>query len=404
LEEFVGEPGNGIPPYAILSHRWGREEVSFRDMTGDHTALAHRKGFQKIVQCCAKAKSEGHNYVWIDTCCIDKSGSAELSEAINSMFHWYREAEVCYAYLDDVYSSDNLANEWSLFKESRWFTRGWTLQELLAPYEVVFLTHDWQEIGTKRSLSSVISSVTKIDKKTLNECTWNHASIACKMSWASSRNTTRVEDEAYSLMGLFDVNMPLIYGEGQKAFYRLQLEIMKSSDDHSIFAWAPKNLVSKSNSFGFLARSPKDFQLSHGIMDCAVTGGGTISYDVSKQDVRLELPMLRLRESRVIYGKEQMQLHSHFLPPNETRHTRTYLDFKGKDPWDSIEIALLPCKDELGYIGIPLRRLKSGKFERFASGNLRWLRTHTNERRQNLETILVRALGTQKQFLLSVHY
>jgi hypothetical protein len=116
-------------------------------MTGDHVALAHREGFQKIVRCYAKAKSEGHRYVWIDTCCIDKSGSAELSEAINSMFRWYREADICYAYLDDVHSSSNPASEWPSFpkktkKKSRWFTRGWTLQELLAPYEVVFLTKD----------------------------------------------------------------------------------------------------------------------------------------------------------------------------------------------------------------------------------------------------------------------
>jgi len=207
---------------------------------GDHTALAYREGFQKIVRCCAKAKSEGHRYVWIDTCCIDKSSSSELSEAINSMFRWYRDPDICYYYLDDVRSSQDPAGTASEFRASLWFTRGWTLQELLAPYEVAFVGRDWQEIGTKKSMSSVVSSVTKFDERTLRDCTWSHASIACKMSWASSRSTTRVEDRAYCLMGLFDVNMPLIYGEGQKAFYRLQLEIMKSSEDQSIFAWAPQ--------------------------------------------------------------------------------------------------------------------------------------------------------------------
>jgi hypothetical protein len=204
-------------------------------------------------------------------------------------------------------------------------------------------------------------------------------------------------------MGLFDVNMPLIYGEGQKAFYRLQLEIMKSSDDQSIFAWLSTDLwASGLNSYGLLARTPLDFWLSNGIIDCAATGGGTISYDVSKQDVRLELSMLRLREGRVIDGKEQMQLHPHFLPPNKTYHTATNLHFEGDDPWDDIQIAVLPCKDELGYIGIPLRRLKSWKFERFASSVLEWLRTRTNKRRQNLQTILVRALGTRNMNMIRI--
>jgi hypothetical protein len=231
-------------------------------MTGDHAALIQRTGFQKIVRCCEKARSEGHEFVWIDTCCIDKSGSAELSEAINSMFRWYREAEICYAYLDDVCAFEDPTKASSSFRESRWFTRGWTLQELLAPYEVVFLDRDWQEIGTKRSLSDTVSSQTNIDTQTLEYCTWQHVSIAARMSWASSRVTKRVEDMAYCLMGLFDVNMPLIYGEGSKAFYRLQLEIMKSSDDQSIFAWIPNVWSDRPASYGLLAESPRDFKLS----------------------------------------------------------------------------------------------------------------------------------------------
>lgn len=285
LEEFTG---NNIPPYAILSHTWDTEEVTYRDVTADRSALVHREGLQKILGCCVKAKSDGHRFVWIDTCCIDKSCSAELSEAINSMFRWYREATICYAYLNDVPSSENPTADLSSFRRSRWFTRGWTLQELLAPYEVAFLSSDWREIGSKRSLNKIVSDITKIDERTLIGCTWEHTSIASRMSWASSRNTTRVEDGAYCLMGLFDVNMPLIYGEGGKSFYRLQLEIMKSSNDPSIFAWTPNPYRS---SLGLLADSPRDFLHSYGIGTNTMIDGDALSYDMSKQYIRLASPI-----------------------------------------------------------------------------------------------------------------
>ena len=394
LEEFVGEPGNGVPPYAILSHVWGPQEVTFHEMTSDRSALVQREGFQKILGCCAKAKSEGHRFVWIDTCCIDKSCSAELSEAINSMYRWYREATICYAYLHDVPSTENPVVKSSSFWHSRWFTRGWTLQELLAPYEVVFLSDDWREIGSKRSLSKIVSDITKVDERTLIDCTWNHTSVACRMSWASSRNTTRVEDSAYCLMGLFDINMPLIYGEGQKAFSRLQLEIMKSSDDQSIFAWAASDHRSKS-SLGLLAASPKDFKYSYGIMACTMIGGDTISYDISKQYIRLSTPILKLCEKQEIDGVEQLQLNHHFMRSDIGRpDITTNFQFESEDDWDRIVVAILGCEDDLGYVAIPLRRLYSGEFERSAYGGLKWFRTRTNKR-QPLQNVFVRALGVQ---------
>ncbi|KAF8857863.1 HET-domain-containing protein, partial [Acephala macrosclerotiorum] len=236
FEEFIGEVGDGIPPYAILSHTWGSEEVTYNDHTSQRSQT--KEGHKKIRRCCQVAESEGFQYVWIDTCCIDKSSSAELSEAINSMFQWYRDAGICYAYLSDVDSSGDPSKKASSFAQSRWFTRGWTLQELLAPAELVFLASDWVEIGTKRSLCDAVSDITRISKKVLEECRWSEYSVAQKMSWAAGRNTTRLEDEAYCLMGLFDVNMPLLYGEGRKAFSRLQQEILKQSDDPSIFAWS----------------------------------------------------------------------------------------------------------------------------------------------------------------------
>ncbi|CZR70205.1 uncharacterized protein PAC_20106 [Phialocephala subalpina] len=261
FKEFIGEVGDGIPPYAILSHTWGTEEVSYSDHLSHQSES--KEGHQKILRCCEVAESEGFQYVWIDTCCIDKSSSAELSEAINSMFQWYRDAGICYAYLSDVNSSEDPSKNRSSFRESRWFTRGWTLQELLAPKELVFLGSDWVEIGTKRSLCDTVSDITRISKKALQECRWSEYSAAQKMSWAAGRNTTRLEDEAYCLMGLFDVNMPLLYGEGRKAFSRLQQEILKISDDPSIFAWSyPLEMHSHTQMSGLFAPSPEYFKNS----------------------------------------------------------------------------------------------------------------------------------------------
>ena len=253
-----------IPSYAILSHTWGDDEISFNDLLHyTESELNGSEGYHKIRSCCALAASDGHEYVWIDTCCIDKTSSAELSEAINSMYRWYQNAKVCYAYLADVRWDD--PRRWNcevekMFMNSRWFTRGWTLQELLAPKNVVFLDRNWVVFGSNLSLINLISLVTGIDKGHINNI--SRASVAQKMSWACGRETRRVEDMAYSLMGLFDVNMPLLYGEGEKAFTRLQHEIVKISNDESLFAWTDGGLVES----GLFAQSPKAFSGSGNIV------------------------------------------------------------------------------------------------------------------------------------------
>lgn len=231
FEEFFDSK---VPKYAILSHRWEEQEVSFQDFNvGEEQEW---KGFLKIRSCCALAKSRGFDWVWIDTCCIDKKSSAELSEAINSMFRWYAEAGECYAYLSDVRWTKSLDISISkTFAQSAWFTRGWTLQELLAPSNVIFFDCNWGCIGVKKDLLAEISIVTGIEIQYLKNI--HRASVAAKMSWVSRRQTSRVEDIAYCLLGIFDVNMPLLYGEGRKAFLRLELEIVRKSDDESIFAW-----------------------------------------------------------------------------------------------------------------------------------------------------------------------
>ncbi|KAN0085501.1 HET domain containing protein [Elaphomyces granulatus] len=228
---------NDIPRYAILSHTWGAdtEEVSFKDMI-DGTAK-EKSGYDKIRFCGEQAGHDGLEYFWIDTCCIDKSSSAELQEAINSMFRWYRDAAKCYVYLADVsrpaLDTDVKSSQlpWELsFRKSRWFTRGWTLQELVAPTIVEFFYKDGEQLGNKKSLERHIHEVTGISLKALRGSPLSDFSVPERMLWVEKRETTREEDKAYSLLGIFDVCMPLIYGEGREnAFKRLREEIDKAS-------------------------------------------------------------------------------------------------------------------------------------------------------------------------------
>lgn len=241
LEEFIGQ---NIPEYAILSHTWGEDEVSFQDMQAP--TVSGKKGYAKIKHSCERALQDGLSYVWVGTCCIDKTSSAELSEAINSMMAWYARSEICYAHLADVPPITDQDLDKAAFSQSRWFTRGWTLQELIAPCELVFLAQDWSFLVARETVAELISDITGISHLFLEARPDNEdlksnlmsTSIAERMSWASERETTRIEDMAYSLLGILQVNMPLLYGEGSAAFRRLQEEIIKHSDDQSLFAWS----------------------------------------------------------------------------------------------------------------------------------------------------------------------
>lgn len=172
------------------------------------------------------------------------------------MYRWYQKAEVCYAYLFDVPSGDEHHLRISMFAQSRWWTRGWTLQELLAPMSVVFFDQEWVEIGTKASLQTLISDLTAIEAHILLDYydAANTIIVAEKFLWASKRETTRFEDRAYCLLGIFGINMPLLYGEGNNAFRRLQLDILKGSTDHTLFAWTGEGMER-----GLLAQSPAEF-------------------------------------------------------------------------------------------------------------------------------------------------
>lgn len=225
-----------IPSYAILSHTWEDEELNFQELGQESARL--KKGYAKILKTCEEARKQKLQYAWVDTCCIDKTSSAELTESINSMFAWYKQAAICYALLSDVTFEPDAEDNTDRLSGSRWFTRGWTLQELLAPSKILFYDRDWRLIGNKQSLAKEIASVTGIDSSVLMGMSrLGQRSVAERMHWASRRETTRTEDLAYCLLGIFDVHMPLIYGEGSRAFRRLQEEIIARGNDLTIFSW-----------------------------------------------------------------------------------------------------------------------------------------------------------------------
>jgi hypothetical protein len=224
-----------IPPYAILSHTWGEQEVVFDDLkdieTADDIDVQSKEGYRKIRFCADQAERDGLKHFWIDTCCIDKSNNTELSKAINSMFRWYQNAKKCYVFLSDV-GSDILegAGE-SAFRQSRWFNRGWTLQELLAPDSVEFFSKNGARLGDKESLKHTIHEVTGIPFEALSGSDLSEFDVAKRFSWGVKRQTTEEEDGAYCLFGIFGVHLPLIYGEGkERALRRLKKEIETSED------------------------------------------------------------------------------------------------------------------------------------------------------------------------------
>ena len=258
-EDLVGD--DAIPPYAILSHTWRlntEEEVTFEELTNG--TGKDKPGYEKIRFCGEQAAQDDLEYFWIDTCCINKKNKAELSHAINSMFRWYRNATRCYVYLSDVPTTSitsngkrklteympwpfnraktvGVSNEkynpllWeSDFRKSKWFTRGWTLQELLGPVSVEFFSQERRRLGNKSSLEQLIHEITGIPKTALQGTPLSQFSVRDRFQWIGSRQTKLEEDKAYSLLGIFDVDIPLRYGEGMaSAFKRLEEEIDKLS-------------------------------------------------------------------------------------------------------------------------------------------------------------------------------
>lgn len=224
-----------IPPYAILSHTWGAEsdEVTFNDLRNG--SGKSKAGYDKLRFCWEQTRKDGLQYFWVDTCCIDKSDTPELQRAISSMFRWYRDAEKCYVYLSDVAvrTDDNnqAKREWEPdFRQSKWFTRGWTLQELIAPRLVEFFSREGELLGSKRTLEQQIHEITDLPIEALRGAPLSDFSIEEQLRWAEKRETKWEEDKAYCLLGIFNVSMSLRYGEGHRAFDRLKKKINAFSE------------------------------------------------------------------------------------------------------------------------------------------------------------------------------
>lgn len=244
--------------YAILSHRWQEDEVTFQDVShpsGISLKNHMKSGYQKIIHAARTAKRYTYDWLWVDTCCIDKTNNAELSESLNSMFRWYQRSHLCIAYLYDYPSP-----ECDTFTKSEWFDRAWTFQELVAPSKLIFFDRNWNasfegyKSGRRQEMAEAISTRTCIDVKVLHDSSSiGKSSLAQRLSWAAGRRARKVEDIAYCLIGICDVNMPLLYGERQRAFLRLQEEIMQRNADQTVFCF-------KSDNDGeLLARCPDDF-------------------------------------------------------------------------------------------------------------------------------------------------
>ncbi|PMD39310.1 HET-domain-containing protein [Hyaloscypha variabilis F] len=378
LEEYFGSQ---IPSYSILSHCWSTDEVTFQDINQPNWRSL--RGAAKIEGACAVSRGYRQQYIWIDTCCIDKSSSAELSESINSMYRWYEKASWCYVYLEDV-EGENLylsraepgTREPVLdeISRSRWFTRGWTLQELIAPKFIFFFNNEWQFLGDKYALKDIISRVTTIPEAILRRTEdITSCSISRKMSWAASRKTTREEDIAYCLLGIFGVNMPLLYGEGGRAFIRLQEEILKESDDQSIFAWGLMNpkadrLGSEDRESsldigyqGVLATHPSSFAGSADIVPYP-SDPDRQPFSMTNRGLRIELPVLE----------------------------------QGKIPGDDNVVGLLGChyeNDFSGVIGVFLQKTANRSiFTRWIPGLAKYTTEEANQAK--VRTIYIKKMRT----------
>ncbi|CAF9907871.1 MAG: hypothetical protein HETSPECPRED_007925 [Heterodermia speciosa] len=424
FEEFYDAQ---IPRYAILSHRWGDQEVSFKEMRKP-SVVPPGPGMAKLEGFCRLAAEHGFDWCWIDTCCIDKRSSADLSEAINSMFNWYAQAARCYVYLSDITFTPHelylkteceeerwLADGWpslvARFQNSSWFTRGWTLQELIAPEvsNVYFFDGNWNGIGSLPQLETEISRITGIESNYFGYKSSRlysrsfaraDASIAKRMSWVSHRQTSRGEDMAYCLLGLFDVNMPLLYGEGAvKAFYRLQLEILKQTNDESLFAWAIGRSL-----HGMLAPSPTAFSGSNDIVQGVF--GRRPPYSITNQGLEISIPSSHIFEGN---DPKRQLLESNDEPENidifsnRIKRCVIYLDcHREKDPMKPLVIQLSQIP------GMPLYRTKCDTLDQSELPSIFQNYTFQNLTQDLRDTTLVRVENPLKpiaeSFDLMVHY
>lgn len=316
-------------------------------------SILHRPELsEKIRGFCTYARTAGYHFAWADMCCIDKSSSAELSEAINSMFEWYRLATVCYVYLADVPAEDEVSRRVDKeFRQSRWHTRGWTLQELLAPRRVVFLSRMWTVLGTKLGLAGQLAEITGIDASIFTGRTeFVNASVAQRMSWAAHRETTRVEDRAYSLMGIFGVFMSPVYGEGHNAFLRLQEEIIRTIPDQSIFAWGSYvDISAQSHSADVVTVGPTSNDLNIGTRGEGLLAPSPLAFKYSSNIV--PVPSAVFAQMLGTQRDSLPQLHCVFTPQGISIQLPC-IDTTGRRPHTRVKDVFQGCPRSYGRLAL----------------------------------------------------
>ncbi|KAG0696355.1 hypothetical protein DFH29DRAFT_951446 [Suillus ampliporus] len=241
-DEVIRNIVKGTVKYAVLSHRWCREgEVMLQEMTSGGTGLEKPSSRSKLANFCQRAAEYGCDFAWADTCCIDRSDASpeELDKTMPRIFRWYRNAHVCIVHLAESFTLDD-------FLRDSWFLQNWTLQELLAPVRVKFYGQTWSPIHNIRidndkadqRLLAALSTGTGIPVQDI-QCYWAGTErVREKLMWASCRTSRKVEDDAYSLLALFDVHMHVEYGIGDDAFGRLMKVLLPRSQECDILAWA----------------------------------------------------------------------------------------------------------------------------------------------------------------------
>lgn len=292
--------------FAIFSHRWGDHEPTFQDMASKvlPRPILSGPGYDKLCRLCEKAQTDFLcRYVWSDTCCINKESSSELEEAIRSMYRWYSLAHVCIVYLGYALTVDD-------FDRDPWFTRGWTLQELLAPNALRFYGKDWHPIcpevhaphGDKDNevIARAITRVTGIPEIYVRRFDPSCELVAEVMTWSAKRKTTRMEDRAYALLGLFNITIPIAYGEGHRAFYRLMVALANECRTPAFFAWAGRH---SDYSNALPASSACYARLGPDAQDVVRRGDtGHPSYEVTKLGVVVKFLVFRVRRRLTLRG------------------------------------------------------------------------------------------------------
>lgn len=402
----IREHGDRPPPYAILSHTWGHEEVTFQDCTPNPHKASSKYGYAKFRGACAQARKDGYDYLWIDTNCIDKTNSTELNEAINSMFKWYGRAKKCYVFLSDVADDavhfdkrSGAPKATESFRRSKWFTRGWTLQELLAPSDVVFFSRNWKRLGTKVDLQVLLSEITRIPTEYLvNKTDIRIASVAQRLSWISKRETTQPEDMSYSMVGIFDIHMPFIYGEGGHAFFRLQQAIMKKTDDHSIFCWEWDHTVEPSWA-SVLAPSPRVFANSAKYFPKLLDKYDKYEqYYLTNLGLSIELPLVQTADPSVILAILEVQVRD-----RETNDFRVGIPLRAGRVYQRMSFPFRPVPISAAMLNggkrINIHAAQRADDHRFRESDLAYQKTQS----RLFYSDVGRAASARVGFVLAVH-